>query len=147
MSGDAELLVLRLALIGVLFAFVLVVSLTMRSGLAVRRPTPMSQRRQQEGPRLVVEAPGRTGLAPGTWFALAGAMVLGRDDESAIVLGDPSISGRHATVEQATGGWRLWDMGSTNGTFVDGQAVDGRGVLLRGGERIALGAVVMRLQT
>lgn len=147
MSGDTELLVFRLGLIAVVLLFVLAASLSMRAGLtsATRQPRRRAAA-PVTGPRLVVEATGRTGLEPGTAFALAGVMSIGRDGRSGIVLADPSVSGRHATIEQVAGGWRLADAGSTNGTFVDGRLVDGRGAVLHGGERIAVGAVGLRLQ-
>ena len=147
MSGDAELLVLRLALIAVLFVFVLVASFTMRAGLTVRAGRGATRGGGAvAGPRLIIERPGRTGIEPGAAYALAGVMTIGRDDGNGIMLPDVSVSGRHATIEQVAGGWRLADLGSTNGTFVNGRAVEGRGVLLRGGEKLMLGTIVLRLQ-
>ena len=144
MSDSTELLVLRLALTGTLFVFVLIVALTMRSGLrAPGRATPRSVGRPA-GARLVLVAPGETGLVPGTEFAVAGLMTVGRDAGSSIVLGDSSVSGQHARIERLVDGWRIADLGSTNGTFVDGRRVDGRGVLLGGGEHVAVGAVTLR---
>jgi hypothetical protein len=146
-NGDTELLALRLALIAVLFAFVAVSALTMRSGLMVRSSRGSARASAvMAGPRLVLERPGRTGIEPGAAFALAGIMTIGRDAANGIMLADVSVSGRHATIEQVTGGWKLADLGSTNGTFVNGGPVDGRGVLLRGGERLMLGTIVLRLQ-
>lgn len=146
MSDSSELLVLRLALIGVIFLFVLVVALSMRSG--VRVTTVLSARRGAvKGPRLILLAPGETGFEAGTEFPVAGLMSLGRDANNGIVLGDPSVSGEHASIERLRAGWRLTDLGSTNGTMVNGRSIDGRGVLLRGGEQVALGAVVLRFQS
>jgi len=147
MSGDTELLVLRLALIAVLFVFVLLASFTMRAGLTIRAARGAARAGLAvAGPRLVLERPGRTGVEPGAAFALAGSMTIGRDAANGIMLADVSVSGRHATIEQVAGGWRLADLGSTNGTFVNGRPVDGRGLLLRGGERLMIGTVVLRLQ-
>ncbi|KAA0233935.1 FHA domain-containing protein [bacterium] len=146
MSGDTELLVLRLGLLAIIFAFVLAASLGMLTGL--RREAPRASTapgRSTTGPRLVVEGVARTGMRPGDVFALAGEMTIGRDPSSGILLADPSVSGHHATIQRTTGGWKLTDAGSTNGTFVNGQAIDRRGVLLREGELIAFGAVSLRL--
>ncbi len=90
-------------------------------------------------------APGDTGLPPGAEFAVAGSMTIGRDMSAGIVLGDPSVSIRHAAIERVQGGWRLSDLGSTNGTSANGRRVGPGGVLLKGGEKIVLGAVVLRL--
>ena len=146
MSGSNELLLLRLALIGIIFLFVLIAARTMRSGV---RSTMVAARPRQAAPRvagmrLVVTSPGETGLAPGAEFAVAGTMTLGRDADNGIVLGDGSISNQHARMERVRDGWRIVDLGSTNGTFVNGRGVAGGGVVLRGGEQISLGAVTLR---
>jgi hypothetical protein len=147
-SNDTELLVLRLALIAIIFLFVLGVALMMRAGVTVAAPGAARPARapRKTAPRLVVLVPARTSLAPGDEFDLAGAMSIGRDAGNGIVLADPSVSGRHAAIERTRAGWRVTDLGSTNGTLVDGRAVDGHGVVLQGGERVTLGSVVLRFQ-
>ena len=145
MTSSVELLVLRLALIAVIFAFVLVVALTLRSGVRAPR-VAVAPRSAARGPRLVLVQSGETGLEPGTEFPIAGVMSLGRDAGNGIVLADVSVSTRHAEVERQRNGWLLTDLGSTNGTFVNGRPINGRGVLLRGGEEIALGSVIIRFQ-
>lgn len=141
-----ELLLLRLALIAVIFGFVAAVAVGLRSGLApVRAAAPSPSAPRRRGWRLVVLAPGDTGLAPGVEFVVAGRMTIGRDMAAGIVLGDPSVSGRHAAIERVQGGWRLTDLGSTNGTSASGRPVGPGGVVLTGGEKIVLGAVVLRL--
>jgi transcriptional regulator with GAF, ATPase, and Fis domain len=49
-----------------------------------------------------------------------GTLVLGRDE-----LDDERVSRRHAEVSFAKDGWRVRDLGSRNGTFVDGVALEG----------------------
>jgi pSer/pThr/pTyr-binding forkhead associated (FHA) protein len=92
----------------------------------------------------VLEAPARSGLAPGTQFSLPGDTTLGRDESNGIVLADPSISARHASIERTARGWVVRDLGSTNGTAVGSQQVNGRGALLRPGDEIRVGAVRFR---
>ena len=143
MSDSSELLTLRLALIAVIFLFVMVVAITMRSGLHVR--TVMVQSRDRAaGPRLIVVVPAATGLDPGSEFEVAGDMTLGRDEGNGIILPDASVSGRHATIERVANGIRIVDLGSTNGTLVNGRRVDARGVMLKGDEQVVFGAVVLR---
>lgn len=143
MNGASELLLLRLGLIAVIFMFIAVVALTLRGGLS-RAPQPAQAARQGRW-RLVVVSPGETGLRRGTEFVLAGSMVIGRDGRAGISLPDSSVSTRHAAIERAGPGWRLTDLGSTNGTLVEGRPVDGTGVIVRGRERIAFGNVVLQL--
>jgi pSer/pThr/pTyr-binding forkhead associated (FHA) protein len=56
------------------------------------------------------------------------------------------VSAEHARIEWARDGWRLSDLGSTNGTTLNGRRLDGRAVRLRGGEQVAFGAVVLRFE-
>lgn len=49
---------------------------------------------------------------------------IGRSSSNDIVLPDPSVSKHHAQVVQEEDGWRLMDLESTNGTFVNGERTD-----------------------
>jgi len=144
-SGPTELLLLRLALIGLIFVFVAVVAVSLNSSLAVRPAAGRAPRAQAA--RLVVVRPGESGLAQGTQFALAGLMVVGRDPGAGIIIGDSSVSTRHATIERVDGHWRVTDLGSTNGTFVDGKQVGRSGAMVRPNSRLTFGNVVLELRT
>ena len=50
--------------------------------------------------------------------------IIGRLPQSAVYLLDNSVSGRHATLRSSGGVWTVEDLGSTNGTFVDGNPVN-----------------------
>ncbi len=67
--------------------------------------------------------------------------IVGRGDDADVVLDDPGVSRRHAEVRVTTDGPHLVahirDLGSTNGTFVDGDRVTG--AELREGSSITLG--------
>jgi len=142
-AGATELLILRLGLIAVILVFAAVVALSLRSTLL---PTPARRAAARTSSwKLVVVAPAETGLDRSAVFVLAGTMVVGRDARAGIALGDPSVSVRHASISPANGGWRVADLGSTNGTFVEGRPVDAKGVLLRGRERLTFGNVVLQL--
>lgn len=69
----------------------------------------------------------------------AGRVVVGRDDDCDLVLGDGQASRRHAAfIVGADGFLTVEDLGSTNGTFVNGQRITGP-VRLLGGETIRIG--------
>ena len=70
-------------------------------------------------------------------------LVIGRDAESDLVLPDTLVSRKHAVVRPLPdGGAVLVDLGSRNGTFVEGRQVHGQ-VELHGGERIRAGDTVL----
>jgi pSer/pThr/pTyr-binding forkhead associated (FHA) protein len=52
---------------------------------------------------------------------------IGRSDENVLVLdGDDYASGHHARVESGLDGTWVIDLGSTNGTYVNGERIEGR---------------------
>ncbi|HTO70213.1 MAG TPA: FHA domain-containing protein [Myxococcota bacterium] len=69
-------------------------------------------------------------------------MTLGRGPQSDVVVDDPSISHQHCAFELGTNGYRVRDLGSTNGVVVNGA----RAALaeLKHGDRIALGQIELR---
>lgn len=62
---------------------------------------------------------------------------VGRSEKNTFVLNDPDISRRHAQFETRGGLYYLKDLGSVNGTFVNGQKITE--VLLRNGDEIKIG--------
>ncbi len=81
----------------------------------------------------------RTGPIPGKIFDLGkNELTIGRDISNDIVISDVEVSRKHARLMVQAGGFVLEDMGSTNGTFVNGQRLVGP-YGLRGGETIMLG--------
>jgi pSer/pThr/pTyr-binding forkhead associated (FHA) protein len=64
---------------------------------------------------------------------------IGRSPENSIRLDDTSVSGRHAQLVLVAENCYLKDLGSTNGTLVNGQAATE--VQLRAGDRIRFGKV------
>lgn len=76
-------------------------------------------------------------------FALeAGAVTLGRGLESDIRLKDIKSSRRHCQVVKAAEGYKLVDLGSGNGTYVNGILVD-REHKLRNGDQIQIGGTTI----
>ena len=62
-----------------------------------------------------------------------------------ITLSDPDVSRRHAAVETSNGGLSIEDLGSTNGTFVNGERITAPRAL-RDGDEIQIGSTVWRLR-
>jgi hypothetical protein len=102
-------------------------------------------------PRAAVPARSQTAQRPtrrpwlevdGQVYPLVGPVtVVGRGDEADVVLDDPGISRRHAEIRVTTDGPHLvatvTDLGSTNGTFVDGDLA--RSAPLSDGTTITMG--------
>jgi pSer/pThr/pTyr-binding forkhead associated (FHA) protein len=70
--------------------------------------------------------------------------VIGRDPECDVVLDDPRVSKRHATLRAEGTGWVLEDAGSKNGTSVDGRPAAGQPLL--DGCWVSLGGVLGRFE-
>ena len=73
-------------------------------------------------------------------------VTIGSHDSNEIVLSaDRTVSRLHAVLEAFPAGWSLRDMGSRNGTFVNGQKVSGERVIVPGDEvRIGRTRLVLR---
>jgi hypothetical protein len=74
----------------------------------------------------------------------AGATV-GRSRQCDIVLSDPNISRQHAEVRPRGGSWVVSDLGSTNGSRLNGRRITGPEVI-KPGDEIELGATVLRFE-
>ena len=81
------------------------------------------------------------GLPLDAVYALDRPVDIGRGKANDIVVGDPRVSRRHARIDGRT----LVDLGSTNGTFIDGAPVSGR-AQLRPGNVITLGNTSLRFE-
>ena len=94
--------------------------------------------------RLVVEQ----GELAGQAFSLdRPALVVGRGKDSDIVLVDADVSRQHARLQSGSQGWLLVDLGTTNGTFVNGKRLPAQEpYLLRPGDRITIGRSVLAVQ-
>ena len=96
--------------------------------------------RDSRRPMLVVMSGG----AVGARARVSGNLTLGRDPTSEVVLPDAGVSWRHARIEDRGDGWVLVDLGSTNGSQVNGKRCDERA--LEHGDRITLGRTLLRFE-
>jgi Inner membrane component of T3SS, cytoplasmic domain len=88
--------------------------------------------------RLIV----RRGPQPNQVYELNKDIVtLGRDITNDIVINDPEVSRHHLRLTRGAGGYTLEDLGSTNGTFINGQRITGARPL-RPNDMVGLGETV-----
>ncbi len=84
----------------------------------------------------------RTGPNPGTVFELTKEVsLIGRDVTNDVVVGDAEVSRQHSRLTRTPGGYVLEDLGSTNGTFVNGERLVAPQVM-NPGDLVALGETV-----
>ncbi len=72
-------------------------------------------------------------------------VVIGRMSTNDVVLSDPNVSRRHAELRRSGGRWMLVDLGSTNGTTVNGKLA--REHELNDGDRLMFGSTKIRFET
>ncbi|MEP7326414.1 MAG: FHA domain-containing protein [Gemmatimonadota bacterium] len=83
----------------------------------------------------------RSGKLKGTRLPIRVPVVnIGRAEYNDVVIADDSVSTAHAKLQRREGIWVLTDLGSTNGSFVDGEAVSGE-VALGPGVTVRFGQV------
>lgn len=69
-------------------------------------------------------------------------MLFGRSIACEIILADPHVSSKHMCVKRANGRYSLKDLGSANGTFVNGERISSS-VALEDGDQIQLGSTLL----
>ena len=111
------------------------------------RPSPLQQTEMFQPVRsgthdLILRVTG--GLAAGQDFRLAeGSSTIGRSPGNTLVIDSPDISRRHARFEYSSGQVRIYDLNSTNGTRVNGEAIRVSDIFP--GDTITLGSQELRV--
>jgi pSer/pThr/pTyr-binding forkhead associated (FHA) protein len=78
-----------------------------------------------------------------TVVPLEGEVVMvGRSSANHIVLADPAVSRRHVAFQRLAAGWSVHDLGSSNGTLVNGELLE-RERPLYSGDEIVVGDTVI----
>ncbi len=85
----------------------------------------------------------RSGPTPGVTFGLEGdQLFIGRDAAHAVSINDAEVSRKHARLTFQGGKYVIEDLGSTNGTFVNGQRLVSPAVL-KPGDVVSLGEQIV----
>jgi pSer/pThr/pTyr-binding forkhead associated (FHA) protein len=154
LSTDETLLILKGAFLVLLYGFILVVARSATKDLAgapqesiILGPAEAEALRAQIPTRsaafVVVAGPGRRA---GSTVTVSASTVAGRDGGCGIRLDrDDFASSRHAKLEPGAEGVWVEDLGSTNGTFVNGERITAR-TLVRPGDVVRIGQTELRLE-
>jgi Protein of unknown function (DUF3662)/FHA domain len=112
---------------------------TMVQSVAERVAEPLQERaRSRVQTALLVLDGNRLVIGPA-------GVTLGRSRQCDIVVDDPNVSRQHAEIRPRGDSWVLTDLGSTNGSLLNGRRIDGPEVI-KPGDEIELGASVMKFE-
>ena len=164
--SELTLLLLRLALLALLWTFVLLAVAVMRRDLFGARPAKAARKssrtaaRTEASPPAPAAAPApakaprgtpRTlvvtaGSGPGRVLTLGtAALTLGRAADNSLVVEDDYASSHHCRLVPGPAGWTLEDLGSTNGTFVGKNRLTAP-VPVKAGSTFKIGRTVLELR-
>lgn len=134
---DVILTLLRIIFLGLVYLFVWQVARAIGShlGISLKRERP-------EGRRLLMV---RSDTQQGLEVEVTDATVMGRSDEADVLLDDPYASEFHMRLLAQENGLVLHDLGSTNGTYVNGRRVTAP-TTLRRGDSVQVGKTVMEVK-
>jgi hypothetical protein len=106
---------------------------TMVYSNAERLAEPLEQRARSRAQTALLMLDGRR-LVVGP-----DGVTMGRSRECDVVLQDPNVSRQHAEIRPRGGSWVLADLGSTNGSRLNGRPIEGSEVI-KSGDEIELGS-------
>jgi pSer/pThr/pTyr-binding forkhead associated (FHA) protein len=132
--------IMRLAFLALIYLFLIGVVRVLIRDLRAASREPAT-----ELGRLIVLASPSGEPAVGTVFALDAVTTIGRDVNNAVVIEDPFASSEHCALTFRGRAWFVEDLGSTNGTFLNGTQVDGTAPMSFGDE-VQVGEVRLRLE-
>lgn len=134
---DIILALLRLIFLALVYLFVWQVARGIATHLGIH-----AERRKRRGTKVVMV---RSDSQAGRDFTVTDATVLGRSEEADVVLDDPYASEFHLRLVASEDGLTLHDLGSTNGTYLNGRRVTAP-TELRRGDAVQVGKTVMEIR-
>lgn len=134
---DVILTLLRVTFLGLVYLFVWQVARAIGShlGISVRR-------QRKEGSKILFV---KSETQQGQEAEITDVTVMGRSEESDLLLADPYASEFHMRLVAQESGMMLHDLGSTNGTYVNGRRITAP-TELRRGDNIQVGKTVMEVR-
>ena len=131
---------LKVAFIGLLYLFLWQMARSIGSHLGANTPS-MRRNRRRIGELVMV----RSDTQVGATISVTDAVVLGRSPEADVLLDDPYASMFHLRLTMDGDTMSLADLGSTNGTYVNGRRVTNP-VALNAGDSVQVGKTIMEVK-
>lgn len=145
-SFDWFILALRIAFILLIYFFLYQVArVSIRELIAVGTAVPREQSSTLPKPTSALEVleQAEASLHPGDRLPLDHYTTIGRRSDNSMVIDDGFISGSHAEIVFDGGVWWVSDLGSTNGTSINGTPVRSR-VQIQDGDVVQFGRTLFR---
>lgn len=152
MSVEYVLFVLRIIFIFALYFFIIMIARVLSREIASTGEAPPAAEGRRGGGRgatvpgiafLVVVDGADTGYGPGTAIRIRSGVLIGRAPGCDVQLADAYTSSEHARVREERGRWLIEDLRSMNGSYVNGQRINGTQALADG-DTVQLGRVVLQ---
>lgn len=131
---------LKVAFIGLLYLFLWQMARSIGSHLGANTPS-MRRNRRRIGELVMV----RSDTQMGATISVTDAVVLGRSPEADVLLDDPYASMFHLRLTMDGDTMTLADLGTTNGTYVNGRRVTNP-VALNAGDSVQVGKTIMEVK-
>lgn len=155
--NELLLWVARLGVLALMYFFILMLIMAMRAdaraviGATERKPVspviPKARENKVPSVPLISKIVVINGTEPttGQIYPLLGALEIGRGSANSIVIPNKFVSTNHARIFPQQGQWALDDLGSTNGTFLNGVPVSSP-LLLNAGDHFQIGDTYFEVQ-
>ena len=143
MSPEVILFLLRLLSAAVLLAFFGLIGWLIYRDIQVM--TDSLAARERKLGHLVVVANEAETPAVGTRYPLLPVTGIGRASSNTVVLDDDYVSSQHSLITRRGGLWQLEDLGSRNGTLLNGVALTETAVITPG-DLITIGNIQLKLE-
>ncbi len=108
------------AFIGLIYLILMLVVISVRREMASHTISRRPVQAFAPGRLQVLDPGGDKRIRPGSSLPLKSTTSLGAGSENDVVLGDPYVSERHAQLTWDGSAWWIEDLGSSNGTRIDG---------------------------
>jgi pSer/pThr/pTyr-binding forkhead associated (FHA) protein len=92
----------------------------------------------------IISAGQNSNLKKGGVIPVNGRLTIGRKDDNLLILADPYVSSHHVKIYIKNTEYIVEDLGSTNGTLLNGERLEGK-TLLNTGDEIKVGSAVFKV--